>query len=198
MTNTKNSLILAGQLEDTPTFSHSTHDFSFMTFTLRIARLSGTFDRINVLIDANMIDNTFKSGDYVEVEGELRSYNNKSGIGNKLVICAYARSIKRIDEQNKNQLKLNGAICKQPVYRKTPLGREICDLMLAVNRRYGRSDYIPVIAWGKNAQYLSQIPLGENVVIHGRIQSREYIKATDENGTIRTTYEVSVSSVELP
>jgi len=198
MLSTKNSLVLAGQIENVPTFSHKAHDFTFMRFTLNIARLSGTFDRINVLINSNLIDTDLQIGDYVEIEGELRSYNNKSGVGNKLVICAYARCIKHISRCSRNELRLCGVICKLPIYRKTPLGREICDLMLAINRRYGRADYIPIIAWGKNAQYLSQLSIGESIEITGRIQSREYIKATDEDDIVRTAYEVSVSSIDIP
>lgn len=198
MLSSRNSLILAGEIEDTPSFSHNTHDFTFMHFTLKVSRLSGTFDHINVLLDNNLIVTTLHKGDFVEIEGELRSYNNKSGIGNKLIICAYAKSIKFTSTCFKNELLLGGTICKSPIYRRTPLGREICDLFLAVNRRYSRTDYIPVIAWGKNAQCLSQLKVGQNIEISGRIQSREYIKASDENGIVHTVYEASVSSIILP
>ena len=198
MLSSKNSLILAGQIEDVPSLSHKTHDFTFMRFTLKVSRLSGTFDHINILLDESLTENKLQQGDFVEIEGELRSYNNKSGVGNKLIICAYAKSIKHIDKHYKNELFLGGTICKLPIYRKTPLGREICDLMLAVNRRYGRADYIPVIAWGKNAQYLSKLTVGENIELSGRIQSREYIKASDVEDLIRTAFEVSVSSINLP
>ena len=198
MVKAENSLVLAGQIEDTPSFSHSTHDFTFMRFSLKIARLSGVFDRITVLIDSNLLSDNPQPGDYVEIEGELRSYNNKTGIGNKLVITAFAKSLKLIDKCNRNELYLCGTICKMPTYRKTPLGREICDLMIAINRRYGRADYLPLIAWGKNAQFASELSVGNDIHVSGRIQSREYIKSTDKEGVVRTTYEVSVTSIDLP
>ncbi|MBR5478851.1 MAG: single-stranded DNA-binding protein [Clostridia bacterium] len=198
MFQAKNSLVLSGQISDSPTLSHQTHDITFMRFTLNVSRLSGAYDKITILTDSRLLYNLdVTPGAYVEVEGELRSYNNKSGIGNKLLICAFAKTITQTDETHKNDLHLCGTICKAPIYRRTPLGREICDLMIAINRRYGRADYIPCIVWGKNAQIASDFSVGENVEISGRIQSREYIKSTDEENTIRTTYEVSVTTIEL-
>lgn len=197
MFQAENSLVLAGQISDTPTVSHQTHDITFLRFTLSVARLSGTFDKITVLSDEKLLSGIeMAKGSFIEIQGELRSYNNKSGVGNKLVICAFAKAVKQVCITHINELRLCGTICKPPVYRRTPLGREICDLMIAINRRYGRADYLPCIAWGKNAQIASDLSVGENVEIAGRIQSREYIKSTDDENTIRTTYEVSVTTIE--
>ncbi len=198
MFQAENTLILAGKVVSSPTFSHKTHEFTFMRFTIGVMRLSGVCDNICVLINKKAIDElNLACGDFVEIQGELRSYNNKSGVGNKLVITAFARVIKIIAPENRNELHLCGTICKDPVYRRTPLGREICDLMVAINRRYGRADYLPCIAWGKNAQRVAEFNVGDDIEIHGRIQSREYIKTIEDESCVRTTYEVSVSQVEL-
>lgn len=198
MFQAENTLVLAGEIVDTPIFSHKTHNFSFYKFTLSISRLSGVCDRITVLSDYTLIrDISLNIGTFVLVDGELRSYNNKSGVGNKLIISAFARSIVIIQPENKNELHLCGTICKPPIFRRTPLGREICDLMVAINRHYGRADYLPCIAWGKNAQRLSEFSVGDNIEIFGRIQSREYIKTIEDTSFVRTTYEVSISQVDL-
>ena len=194
----ENSLILAGEIIDTPAFSHETHDARFMRFSLNVERLSKVSDKITVLVrEEALCEINATVGDFVEIIGELRSFNNKSGVGNRLVINAFVREIKKCEREYKNELKLCGVLCKSPVYRKTPLGREICDLMIAINRRYGRADYLPCIVWGKNAHHASTFDVGDGVCILGRIQSREYIKTIDDVSETRTTYEVSVSSIEL-
>jgi len=192
----QNSLHLCGRIEATPLFSHYSHGEKFSIFPIVIERLSQTCDIINIIANDNILKCLeLKVGDFISLSGELRSFNNKSGVGSRLVVTAYAREIYMNTAEYKNELSLSGVICKKPVYRKTPLGREICDLMLAVNRRYGRADYLPCIAWGRNAYYASQLPVGLCVDITGRIQSRKYVKLIDGVEHPRVTYEVSISSI---
>ena len=126
----------------------------------------------------------------------MRSFNNNSGIGNKLAIYAFARKAELAEGEHQNELKLGGIVCKAPIYRRTPLGREICDLMIAVSRRYGRSDYLPCIAWGHIAGTASTLSIGDFVQITGRLQSRTYTKALSTGDEIRTAYEISIFTLE--
>jgi primosomal replication protein N len=137
-------------------------------------------------------------GNRVRVNGEVRSFNNKSGQGSRLVITVYARAICLSEEEHSNRLWMGGVLCKQPVYRRTPLGREICDLMLAVNRRYGRADYLPCIAWGSLAQQCASLSVGDGVRLEGRLQSRCYTKVVDGGEEQRVAFEVSIMEMELP
>ena len=170
----------------------------------RIARLSDSTDIIPVMVSERLIDVTADyKGSLVIINGQFRSYNRHEEKKNKLVLSVFAREIEFVDEISENartnQIFLDGYICKPPVYRKTPLGREIADVLLAVNRPYGKSDYIPCICWGRNARYASAFEVGGHVLIWGRIQSREYMKRIGENETEkRVAYEVSVSKLELP
>lgn len=193
----QNSLFLCGEVENSPIFSHEAHGIKFYGFTLLTKRLSGTFDRVPVMLREELLSPAFSDGDFLSISAELRSYNKKTDSGNRLIISAFAKEISPANTgEYENDLEICGALCKEPVYRKTPLGREICDLMLATNRRYGRSDYLPVIVWGQNARHASELKVGDTVSILGRLQSREYIKVTDGVETVRTTYEVSVSAFE--
>lgn len=195
---TENTLNLSGSIESKPTFSHESHGVSFYTFPLNVMRLSKAYDRITVLVrEDQLLSISHNTGDFVKIKGELRSFNNKSGVGSRLLITAFVREIENIDFDYQNELTLRGVICKPPVYRKTPLGREICDLMLAINRKYGRADYLPCIAWGRNAYIASDYHVGDLVHVNGRIQSREYIKTFDDTSEVRTTYEVSISEINL-
>ncbi len=135
-------------------------------------------------------------GEILLLEGEVRSYNNRSGTGSKLVITVYARTMEPAEGPSKNELILAGVLCKSPVLRRTPLGRDICDMMLAVNRRYGRADYLPCIAWGGLAARCSRMDVGDGLKLNGRLQSREYIKELDGQSVHRIAYEVSVMSLE--
>lgn len=192
----QNNLLLCGKVSESPVFSHQSHGENFMRFPLIIERLSNTSDIINVLANEKKLnDLEMKIGDFVSVLGQLRSFNNKSGVGSRLIITAYAREISNHTQEYLNELSLSGVVCKEPIYRKTPLGREICDLMLAINRRYGRADYIPCIAWGRNAYIASQFTIGSCVKLTGRVQSRNYIKLIDGIEYPRVTYEVSISSI---
>ena len=167
-----------------------------------VKRLSDSEDRIPVMVSERLIDITQDYvGEYIEIHGQFRSYNRHEEKRNRLVLSVFAREVKFVGEEDDsmpvNQIFLDGYICKPPVYRKTPLGREIADILLAVNRPYGKSDYIPCICWGRNARYASNFDVGEHVRIFGRIQSREYVKKLSETQTeTRIAYEVSVSKLE--
>ena len=163
-----------------------------------VKRLSDSEDRIPVMVSERLIDITQDYvGEYIEIHGQFRSYNRHEEKRNRLVLSVFAREVKFEETVPVNQIFLDGYICKPPVYRKTPLGREIADLLMAVNRPYGKSDYIPCICWGRNARYASAFEVGGHVLIWGRIQSREYMKRISENETEkRIAYEVSVSKLE--
>ena len=167
-----------------------------------VRRLSSSQDRIPLMISERLMDVTQDyTGEFIMATGQFRSYNRHDEQKNRLILSVFVREVSFIDEEldgaKTNTILLDGYICKLPVYRKTPLGREIADLLLAVNRPYGKSDYIPCICWGRNARYASAFSVGGHVLIWGRIQSREYVKRTGENETEkRTAYEVSVSKLE--
>lgn len=192
---------VCGIVEDEAEFNHEIYGESFYTFTLRIPRLSGAYDRIKVMVsDRLMADYSPQTGDFAEITGQFRSYNSYENGDNRLILTVFAKEIVPGDEalcKNPNSIYLNGYICKEPVYRTTPFGREITDVLLAVNRSYNKSDYIPVIAWGRNARYCKNFKVGDNIKIWGRIQSREYKKKlSDEESVTKTAYEVSVSKLE--
>lgn len=169
---------------------------------LLVKRLSDSEDRIPVMVSERLLDITQDYvGEYIEIQGQFRSYNRHEEKHNRLVLSVFARELRFIDEDEEflptNQIFLDGFICKPPVYRKTPLGREIADVLLAVNRPYGKSDYIPCICWGRNARYASAFMVGGHVLLWGRIQSREYMKRISETESEkRVAYEVSVSKLE--
>ena len=171
---------------------------------LEVFRLSKSSDKISVTISERLVPKErLEIGTFVDVEGQFRSYNNyNSDSGNKLVLTVFAREINFcIDKErtkNPNQIFLNGFICKKPIYRTTPFGREITDILLAVNRPYNKSDYIPCICWGRNARFSSGLEVGENIRIWGRIQSREYQKRLEDGDTItKVAYEVSISKMDI-
>lgn len=199
-----NKVTVMGEIVSGFTFSHEVFGEGFYMVDVRSERTSGTFDTIPVMVSERLmdIDENF-IGQYIHVNGQYRSYNKHEERKNKLVLTVFAREIEILkqlpeSESDTNSVFLDGYICKDPVYRKTPLGREISDLMLAVNRPYGKSDYIPCICWGRTARYASNFKVGERCAIWGRIQSREYMKKLDEeNVERRVAYEVSVSKLEL-
>ncbi len=191
-----------GSVLDEPVFSHEIYGEKFYIFTLAVPRLSGTSDNVKVMISERLMQEVMVTkGTVVEVEGQFRSYNSYENGDNRLILTVFAKDIRYADsdeEKNPNSLYLNGFICKAPVYRTTPFGREITDLLLAVNRSYNKSDYIPVIAWGRNARYCKNINVGDNIKIWGRIQSRIYQKHISEDEIVeKTAYEVSVSRMEV-
>ncbi len=192
-----NAVNLCGTLAGRPVFSHNSKNEEFYTFPLEIVRLSGNADIINIIADKRLLDSAeIGDGDFVEISGEMRSYNNKSGEGRKLIISVLAKKIAITDGEDENSVALHGTLCKLPTLRRTPMGRQICDMMLAVNRRYGKSDYIPCIAWGQTAVDVSELSVGDRIRLEGRLQSRKYIKTENGESTERTAYEVSAVNIE--
>ena len=189
---------LRGTLAGPVVFSHQNRQERFYRFPLCTERLSGTEDIVNVLARERLLQLDLKSAKRLEITGEIRTFNNPSGEGAKLVISLFARKLALSDaDTDENLVLLTGTICKPPVLRTTPLGREICDLMLAVNRHYGRSDYLPCLVWGERAFIASEWSVGAVVSLSGRFQSRRYHK-TLPDGTVteRTAYEISVAEIE--
>ena len=197
-----NQVSIMGKVASGFTFSHQVYGEGFYLVDVLVKRLSDSEDRIPLMVSERLVDVTQDyEGEYIMVQGQFRSYNRHEEKKNRLVLSVFVRELSFVEEEDDtvktNQIFLDGYICKPPVYRKTPLGREIADLLLAVNRPYGKSDYIPGICWGRNARYASAFEVGGHVLIWGRIQSREYIKKLSENQTEkRTAYEVSVSKLE--
>ena len=197
-----NQVTVMGEVVSDFSYSHEIYGEGFYMVDLRCTRLSDSFDIIPVMVSERLLDVTASYiGMLLCVNGQFRSYNRHEEKRNRLVLSVFAREVKFVEEGEEsipvNQIFLDGYICKPPVYRKTPLGREIADLLMAVNRPYGKSDYIPCICWGRNARYASAFEVGEHVQIIGRIQSRTYIKKLSDTLTEeRTAYEVSVSKLE--
>lgn len=199
--NGNNQAKIIGNVEDELNFSHQVYGEKFYIFTLKVPRLSGTFDLIKVLTSERLLlDCPCKPGDFIEIDGQFRSYNSSEENSNKLVLTVFAKNITFSEDsspKNPNLLYLDGYICKPPIYRTTPFGREITDMLIAVNRTYSKSDYIPVIAWGRNARYCKNFEVGEHIKVWGRIQSRTYQKhISDEETITKTAYEVSVNRLE--
>lgn len=197
-----NQVVIAGEIVSGFTFSHEVYGEGFYMVEVAVNRLSNYADYIPVMVSERLIDVTQSyEGQYICVVGQFRSYNRHEEKKNRLVLSVFAREIEFTEEPGEdvksNQIFLDGYICKEPIYRKTPLGREIADLLIAVNRSYGKSDYIPSICWGRNARYASGFEVGSHVQIWGRIQSREYVKKLNEFDTEkRIAYEVSVSKID--
>lgn len=199
-----NQVTVMGEIISDFAYSHEIFGEGFYMVDVKVQRLSESFDVIPLMVSERLID---VNADYkrknICVNGQFRSYNRHEERKNRLVLSVFAREIdfvEEIEESSKtNQIYLDGYICKEPIYRKTPLGREIADVLLAVNRPYGKSDYIPCICWGRNARYASNFEVGERCLVWGRIQSREYMKKiSEEELEKRIAYEVSVSKLELP
>ncbi len=197
-----NSAELIGIVLSPPAISHKSYGETFYSFSLGVDRKSGYRDIIQIIVSERLVWNLeFEPGDYVEIIGQIRTYNEEQDGRNKLNVVIFAREFKRCDEdsgvEHENKISLEGFICKKPIGRISPLGREICDIMLAVNRMYNKSDYIPCIAWGRNAGYASNLSVGTKISVTGRIQSREYRKRDSEgNVTVKTAYEVSILKLE--
>ena len=203
-----NNLILVGKITDEKKFSHEIYGEKFYLFNLNVPRLSGNSDIIPITISERLFkDDELVEGKNVKITGQFRSYNSYEQEKNRLILTVFAKDIEFLDSEEdikaskdfvSNEVTLIGYICKPPIYRETPFGREISDILLAVNRAYNKSDYIPCIAWGRNARFCSKMEVGTEVKIVGRVQSREYEKK-HEDGTSekRVAYEVSVSNLEL-
>ena len=197
-----NQVTIMGKVATEFSFSHEVFGEGFYMVEVEVKRLSNSEDRIPLMSSERLIDVTQDyTGEYIMVHGQFRSYNRHEEQKNRLVLSVFVREISFMEEEpdgtKTNSIWLDGYICKEPIYRKTPLGREIADLLLAVNRPYGKSDYIPCICWGRNARYASGFEVGEHVQLLGRIQSREYVKRISDTETEkRVAYEVSVSKLE--
>jgi len=196
-----NYVELKGSVTEKCSFSHEIYGEGFYMFKLSVKRLSDNNDVIPVTVSERLVDiNKIEEGNRVSISGQLRSYNNFSGEKNRLMLSVFAKEISFVDDTesdfDQNIIFLNGFICKEPKYRTTPFGREISDILLAVNRAYNKSDYIPCIAWGRNARFSQNAKVGTNIKLWGRIQSRNYQKKEDENIVEKTAYEVSVSKIE--
>ena len=204
-----NQLTLVGKVTSEKRFSHEIYGEKFYIFDLSVPRLSGNADIIPITISERLlVEQDLEIGKNIVIEGQFRSYNSYQNEKNRLVLTVFAKEVpfakedeeefKPSKENSSNEVVLDGFICKKPVYRKTPFGREIADVLLAVNRAYNKSDYIPCIAWGRNARFCENMPVGTEVRVVGRVQSRQYEKKY-EDGTseIRIAYEVSVASLEV-
>ena len=197
-----NQVSIVGEIISDFQYSHEVYGEGFYMVEVAVSRLSNFSDYIPLMISEPLIDTSQSYiGQKVYVTGQFRSYNRHEELKNRLVLSVFVREIEFIEEETEemksNQILLDGYICKDPIYRKTPLGREIADLLVAVNRSYGKSDYIPCICWGRNARFAARFEVGVHVQIWGRIQSREYVKRLNEDEVEkRTAYEVSVSKIE--
>ena len=197
-----NRVSILGEIVSEFRFSHEVFGEGFYIVDVAVSRLSDMYDTIPLMVSERLVDVTQNlKGKLVEASGQFRSYNRHEGTKNKLVLSIFVREWQIVEENleagKTNQIFLDGFICKAPVYRKTPLGREISDLLIAVNRPYGKSDYIPCIAWGRNARFASTFEVGGRIQIWGRVQSRDYVKKLSEEETEKhTAYEVSVSKLE--
>lgn len=198
-----NRLKLVGKIASDKSYSHEIYGEKFYVFNLEVVRLSSTVDIIPITISERLLtDISLDIGKKVAVEGQFRSYNNYENERNRLILTVFAKEIVETDEEEKdevtNEVLLTGYICKKPIYRQTPFGREISDVLLAVNRAYNKSDYIPCIAWGRNARFCQNMEVGTEIKISGRVQSRTYEKKY-EDGRVETrvAYEVSVASMEV-
>ena len=201
-----NRVCIIGEIVSEFTFSHEVFGEGFYIANVSVNRLSDMVDVIPLMISERLIDVTKDyRGMKIEVAGQFRSYNRHEGTKNKLVLSIFVRELRFLEddempeEQSKsNQIFLDGYVCKPPIYRKTPLGREIADVLVAVNRPYGKSDYIPCIAWGRNARFAGGLEVGSHLQVSGRVQSREYTKKIgEEEVERRVAYEVSVSKIDL-
>ena len=194
---TENHAVLRGEVVQRPEPSHESHGIAYDRFPLSVRRLSGHADVVNVIAPRPLLaGQRLLPGGQVEVTGEVRSFNNKSGTGRRLVISLLARGIRPDGGPHSNTLTLRGSLCKPPILRTTPLGREICDLMLAVSRRYGRADYLPCIAWGASARRCAGLEVGDGLWLEGRFQSRAYTKVIDGESQERVAYEISAVRLE--
>lgn len=198
-----NYILLVGQVTSEKKFSHEIYGESFFNFNLEIPRLSGISDIIPITISERLIANFDLSiGKKVVIEGQFRSYNTYEDSRSRLILTVFVKEIRERGEDEEikvpNEVQLVGHICRKPIYRKTPFGREIADILVAVNRAYNKSDYIPCITWGRNARFCEDMPIGTELKLVGRVQSRAYEKK-HEDGTVeaRTAYEVSISSLEF-
>ena len=194
-----NSVTISGMVMGEPVYSHEIYGEKFYEVTLSVKRLSGMDDYLPISVSEHLLSGVFHEGQMVTVAGQFRSYNKTVGDKSKLMLTVFVRDVLPFDETiNPNTLELTGYICKPPIYRTTPFNREICDVLIAVNRQYNKSDYIPCIVWGRNARFAGSLAVGEHINVVGRVQSRNYQKKLDDETVVtRTAYEVSVSKITV-
>lgn len=198
MEHTTNCVTLRGQLQALPQFSHENHGKRFLRFVLEVPRLSGTVDLLPVIAEESLFAQLDPcGGEMLTVTGQIRSHNCRTDGVRRLLIFVFAASILAEDGEPVNEVQLEGPLCKEPTYRRTPLGREICDVMLAVPRAFRRADYLPCILWGRTAQEISACHTRDRIHISGRLQSRVYTKLTENGSQERTAYEISALSAQI-
>ena len=199
MENAANRIALTGALDTLPEYSHTNHNRNFYRLTLCVERLSGAVDLLPVLAAEDVLNEAdLFRGERIAITGQVRSFNNRAPEGRRLIISVYADTLTTTDQPAQNDVSLTGSVCKPPIYRRTPLGREICDVMLAVPRAFQRADYLPCILWGRTAQEASQCHTRDKIGITGRLQSRVYTKLTEEGAEERTAYEISALTAQIP
>lgn len=195
-----NKVYLKGEVVSGTKLSHESYGEKFYDLNIKVDRLSSNYDIVPVTVSEKLLSSgLFEKGKTVAISGQFRSYNKLVNEKSKLILTVFVRSILDNDEDlNPNTVELSGYLCKEPIYRTTPFGREICDLLVAVNRAYNKSDYLPCIAWGRNARYVKNIEVGKKLQISGRIQSREYQKKlSDTDVETRVAYEISISKIDV-
>ncbi len=198
MEQTVNQILLRGNLREKPQFSHENHGKQFFRFLLDVPRLSGAVDTLPVVASQQILDSVdLSAGDMLTVTGQVRSHNSRTGGVRHLLIFVFATDIVCEYGEPINDVHITGPLCKEPVYRRTPLGREICDVMLAVPRAFRRADYLPCILWGRTANEISTCHIRDEISISGRLQSRMYTKVTPEGNQERTAYEISALTAEI-
>lgn len=198
MEHIANRIQLRGALSELPAFSHENHGKRFYRFLLEVQRLSGTVDLLPVIVSEQVLcDMDLSGGSMLELTGQIRSFNSRAESGRKLIVSVYAEALQTCEGPPMNTVSLTGSVCKEPIFRRTPLGRDICDVMLAVNRPYHRSDYIPCIFWGQTAAIAAACSVGTTLTLQGRMQSRDYLKVLEDSTEQRTAYEVSAMSAEV-
>lgn len=198
MEHTTNIITLRGELAGLPEFSHENHGRRFHRFTLNVPRLSGAVDTLPIIAEEQLLNTLdLSSGNMIAVTGQIRSHNIRAEGARRLLIFVFAATLTAEDGDPVNDVMLEGLLCREPTYRRTPLGREICDVMLAVPRAFRRADYLPCILWGRTAQEVSVCQTRDKIRVCGRLQSRTYTKLTDEGPVERVAYEISALSAEV-
>lgn len=198
MEHTENTVILRGELQGLPTFSHENHHKQFYRFILAVKRLSGTVDLLPVIAESRVLNAMdLSGGSMLRVEGQIRSHNSRENGIRRLLIFVFASRIVPEEGDPVNDVTVCGPLCRMPIYRRTPLGRDICDVMLTVPRAFHRADYLPCILWGRVAGQIASCHTGEQIRLHGRMQSRIYTKLTEHGAQERTAYEISALSAEI-
>ena len=197
MQTNNNKIFLKGRLAAPPSLSHVNHGVEYLLLPLSVRRLSGAEDTLHVVAARDQLSalSLLETGTPLTVRGEVRTFNNRSGVGSRLVVSVFAKELGQDEGEDENHLELSGTLCKPPILRTTPLGRTICDMIVAANRRYGRADYLPCIAWGSLAYRCGAMEVGDRLALEGRLQSRAYTKEIDGRIQERIAFEVSVMSL---